>query len=89
MESMKERLALEEQINHVKQKIPWVEFKDHCDRVEEVKQDREHAQARLKEMEKECKPIEKAVNELNARLTMLRAELRKKVRLLIYCLLKH
>lgn len=36
MESMKERLALVKEIKDVQSKIPWVEYKEKTDRVEEV-----------------------------------------------------
>jgi len=37
MESLKERIALMKELENVKAKMPWVEYNEHIDKVEEVR----------------------------------------------------
>lgn len=45
----------------------------------QIKRDKQQAAARLQDMDKDIKPLEKAVSELNERMKKLRNELRNKV----------
>ncbi|CAB3379508.1 Hypothetical predicted protein [Cloeon dipterum] len=78
MQGMRERVELVKKLTHVKAKIPWVEYNDQVESMKEIKEDRLNAKGKVTAMEKALKPLEKATNELNERLKLLKAEARKK-----------